>query len=281
MTAEDRDVHDDADDRPPQRHHEGDQRRDGENGVARDAVRVPPTQERRQRVVVRHRRHQAAHRHGVADEVREDGADQRKADDDPARLPEEPAGHVKRMVVGLASGVGQIGHGARPAGRGGVTERENRDGGQKRVGDDRRDERREHDPEGLADGEPEFRGRIRDGLETHEEPRRDGEDVQDLEKAMSAIGGENRVHRCKSAAVVQRRRREADENAGGKYDRHHRLHDARKATAAADGGGDGNGGDGEQDVAEVDVVFLDRVAEPEAEDVAQRVARHDHQRRHV
>jgi diacylglycerol kinase family enzyme len=54
--------------------------------------------------------------------------------------------------------------------------------------------------------------------------------------------------------VVQRRRREADENAGGKHDRHHRLHDARKATAAADGGGDGNGGDGEQDVAEVDYV---------------------------
>ena len=95
---------------------------------------------------------------GVADEVGEYGADQRHANDDPTRLSEKPAGHVKCVVVRFDSGVGQIGHGSGPAGRGGVAKREHGDGGQKRVGDHRRDECREHDLERLANGEAKFRG---------------------------------------------------------------------------------------------------------------------------
>ena len=74
---------------------------------------------------------------------------------------------------------------------------------------------------------------------------------------------------------------EAEEDPGGQNDRQHRLDDARQAAAAADRGGDGDGGEGKQDVAKVDVAFVNRVAEPETEGVSQRVVRHDHQRRHV
>ena len=155
--AEDGDVHDDADDRPPERHHEGRQRRDGEHGVARGAVGVPSPQERRQRAVVRHRRRQAAHRDGVADEVREDGADERQADEEHARLAEVAAGHVECVEVRLAPRAGQAGHGAGPARGRGVAEREHRNGRKKGVGDHGRGERGKHDAEGLPRGEAEFR----------------------------------------------------------------------------------------------------------------------------
>ena len=140
------------------------------------------------------------------------------------------------------------------------------DAGQQDIGHGAGEQRGGHDPDRLFHGELEARGGLGDGLEAHESPGGQGDDVQDLAEGARLVLRKGQLRVPGRTALPPQHGESADQDAREQRDGKDRLDPYRRAFSVdAQSPAQQDRSHAHQRLAEIDVVAQDGVVEAELE----------------